>query len=323
MRRTKPLLARWRSAVGPPVIQGGENQSDPPADELTVVTWNTAVGAGDLSPVRRRAAAISALRAAASGGLPRWRRTSRAPCRRAPCLRAAAWRRVRATAATNRSNRSPVRSACRCSTFRRCGMGVRNRKRTAGMQSSRACLCAISPPTSCRSSGSGGSRSPPRSTAPPRRHPLAPSPRQCASRQHLQPAAPAGWLGYGRTRQARSLVASLDTGEPLILGGDFNTWSGFSDQAYLTLAHRFPGRSPDRSPADVPWSAEARPPVLQARARLECHVSPRGGSVPLGSLPADRHRALPTYRFCRFSPRFYPVLRGSGSENPVEPRRTP
>ena len=41
-------LARWRSAVGPPVIQEGENPSDTPADELTVVSWNTAVGAGDV-----------------------------------------------------------------------------------------------------------------------------------------------------------------------------------------------------------------------------------------------------------------------------------
>jgi endonuclease/exonuclease/phosphatase (EEP) superfamily protein YafD len=32
----------------------------------------------------------------------------------------------------------------------------------------------------------------------------------------------------------------LDDTTPLVLGGDFNTWSGFSDQAYLALAHRFP-----------------------------------------------------------------------------------
>jgi endonuclease/exonuclease/phosphatase (EEP) superfamily protein YafD len=32
----------------------------------------------------------------------------------------------------------------------------------------------------------------------------------------------------------------VDDGQPLILGGDFNTWSGFLDQAYLTLARRFP-----------------------------------------------------------------------------------
>jgi endonuclease/exonuclease/phosphatase family metal-dependent hydrolase len=45
---------------------------------------------------------------------------------------------------------------------------------------------------------------------------------------------------YGRTRQARGLLSVLGEEEPLILGGDFNTWSGFSDQAYRTLARRFP-----------------------------------------------------------------------------------
>jgi endonuclease/exonuclease/phosphatase family metal-dependent hydrolase len=44
---------------------------------------------------------------------------------------------------------------------------------------------------------------------------------------------------YGRTRQARGLLSALDNPEPLILGGDFNTWSGFSDQAYRTLARSF------------------------------------------------------------------------------------
>jgi endonuclease/exonuclease/phosphatase family metal-dependent hydrolase len=45
---------------------------------------------------------------------------------------------------------------------------------------------------------------------------------------------------YGRTRQARGLLSTLDDQEPLVLGGDFNTWSGFSDQTYRTLARRFP-----------------------------------------------------------------------------------
>lgn len=52
---------------------------------------------------------------------------------------------------------------------------------------------------------------------------------------------------YGRTRQARGLLLALDHQGPLILGGDFNTWSGFSDQAYRTLARRFtPGHEVDR-----------------------------------------------------------------------------
>ncbi len=50
------------------------------------------------------------------------------------------------------------------------------------------------------------------------------------------------WIAseYGRTRQARGLVALLDGGVPTVLGGDFNTWFGFSDQAYVETARAFP-----------------------------------------------------------------------------------
>jgi endonuclease/exonuclease/phosphatase family metal-dependent hydrolase len=50
------------------------------------------------------------------------------------------------------------------------------------------------------------------------------------------------WIGaeYGRTRQARGLTALLHDTEPTILAGDFNTWFGFSDQAYIETARAFP-----------------------------------------------------------------------------------
>lgn len=50
------------------------------------------------------------------------------------------------------------------------------------------------------------------------------------------------WIGaeYGRVRQARDLAALLQDSEPTILAGDFNTWFGFSDRAYLEIAHAFP-----------------------------------------------------------------------------------
>jgi endonuclease/exonuclease/phosphatase family metal-dependent hydrolase len=50
------------------------------------------------------------------------------------------------------------------------------------------------------------------------------------------------WIGaeYGRTRQARELAALLRDSEPTILAGDFNTWFGFSDRAYLDTARAFP-----------------------------------------------------------------------------------
>jgi endonuclease/exonuclease/phosphatase family metal-dependent hydrolase len=50
------------------------------------------------------------------------------------------------------------------------------------------------------------------------------------------------WIGaeYGRARQARELAALLQDNVPTVLAGDFNTWFGFSDSAYLETARRFP-----------------------------------------------------------------------------------
>jgi endonuclease/exonuclease/phosphatase family metal-dependent hydrolase len=42
----------------------------------------------------------------------------------------------------------------------------------------------------------------------------------------------------GRTRQAEALAGALG-GEPLVLGGDFNTWFGAADAAYRAIARRF------------------------------------------------------------------------------------
>ncbi len=50
------------------------------------------------------------------------------------------------------------------------------------------------------------------------------------------------WIAseYGRARQARSVTDVLGGSGPTILGGDFNTWFGFSDQAYIETARAFP-----------------------------------------------------------------------------------
>lgn len=64
-------------------------------------------------------------------------------------------------------------------------------------------------------------------------------------------SAKRAWIGseYGRARQARGLAALLRGNQPTILGGDFNTWFGFSDQAYLETAREFPEtRVLDRRP---------------------------------------------------------------------------
>lgn len=64
-------------------------------------------------------------------------------------------------------------------------------------------------------------------------------------------SAKRAWIGseYGRARQARGLAALLHGDQPTILGGDFNTWFGFSDQAYREIVGEFPEtRVVDRRP---------------------------------------------------------------------------
>ena len=45
----------------------------------------------------------------------------------------------------------------------------------------------------------------------------------------------------GRVRQTRGLLQQLNDRAPLVLGGDFNTWFGFSDQAFRETVRAFPG----------------------------------------------------------------------------------
>jgi endonuclease/exonuclease/phosphatase family metal-dependent hydrolase len=55
--------------------------------------------------------------------------------------------------------------------------------------------------------------------------------------------------GYARRRQARALVAYVSDATPTILGGDLNTWWGFDDRAYKETARAFQAPLPrDRRP---------------------------------------------------------------------------
>lgn len=50
------------------------------------------------------------------------------------------------------------------------------------------------------------------------------------------------WIGseFARTRQARGLREALGGSDPLVLAGDFNTWFGFADAAFRETAQAFP-----------------------------------------------------------------------------------
>jgi endonuclease/exonuclease/phosphatase family metal-dependent hydrolase len=50
------------------------------------------------------------------------------------------------------------------------------------------------------------------------------------------------WLAaeFGRVRQTRGLLSQFRNAKSIVLGGDFNTWFGFSDQAFREAAKAFP-----------------------------------------------------------------------------------
>jgi len=68
---------------------------------------------------------------------------------------------------------------------------------------------------------------------------------------HLDAAAAARrlWMFGARTRQVQALLGALPATEPVVVGGDFNTWFGFSDSAYRTMAAAIPDlAATDRRP---------------------------------------------------------------------------
>ena len=61
-----------------------------------------------------------------------------------------------------------------------------------------------------------------------------------------------GWFvggEYARVRQTRALLDYVRNDSAVILGGDFNTWFGFAEPAYSAIAHAFPDTdASDRRP---------------------------------------------------------------------------
>jgi endonuclease/exonuclease/phosphatase family metal-dependent hydrolase len=50
------------------------------------------------------------------------------------------------------------------------------------------------------------------------------------------------WIAaeFGRVRQTRGLLSQFGDASPIVVGGDFNTWFGFADQAFREAAREFP-----------------------------------------------------------------------------------
>jgi len=235
-----PVLARWRVSVGPPVISPARDNLAGAVDELTVVSWNTALGAGDIPRFVRSLPAtrplVLLLQEVYRGGpeVPSVLPSDAVYARRKGGAAASArYEEIESVAAAlglslyyvpSMRNGSPAASSEDRGNAVLSSLPLEDlaafelpfeRQRRVAVAGTVAGYASSGIPWRLRLVNAHFDN-----TFDPRRL----------------------WLAaeYGRTRQARGLLSSLGDHEPLILGGDFNTWAGFSDQAYLTLARQFP-----------------------------------------------------------------------------------
>jgi endonuclease/exonuclease/phosphatase family metal-dependent hydrolase len=239
--------ARWRMSVGPPVIPESAPADPQPHDAITIVSWNTAVGAADIVGFVRslpdaQAPLVLLLQEVYRGGPE-----------------------VPAHLDTGFSFAGRLGGAARGPAFREIedvgltlGLSVyyvpsmRNGAGDSDEDRGNAILANI-PLTDLRAMELPFERQ--------RRVAIAATlaGRTAAGRPwHVRVVSAhldnmgglkRAWIAseYARARQARGLTALLQDDEPTILAGDFNTWFGFSDQAYIETARAFPQtRAADR-----------------------------------------------------------------------------
>lgn len=284
-------LARWRAGVGPPLVRTVRPAFTTPADEITVISWNTALGAADVKQF------VSTVEPAARGPMVLllqevYRDGPEVPCalasdamyadRLGGARRAASPRDVAALAAVLGMNAYYVPSV------RNGGPSTSDEDRGNAILSNlpMADLQAIELPFEKQRRVAVSATIAGTTTA-------GNAWRLRVVSVHLDNSIPRRLhVGseHGRARQARGLAAWLQDGMPTVLGGDFNTWFGFSDQAYIETALAFPqttvrDRRPTfrgllrldhvfyRLPRD--WRAEFR----RADRRFESDHSPLVGTV--------------------------------------------
>lgn len=237
----RAMLARWRASVGPPVVRGASSVFPPSADEITVVSWNTAVGDGDIAGFVKRLRAVTERRPLVLLLQEVYRRGDTVPQSLAP---GAAFAR-RLGGASDAGPKTDIDSvAAELGMFTYYVPSMRNGGRVSNEDRGNAILADI-PIASLEAMELPFERQ--------RRVAVSaivegttsagvPWRLRVVSAHLDNTVARRAWIGseYGRARQARGLVALLQGNVPTVLGGDFNTWFGFSDQAYLETALAFP-----------------------------------------------------------------------------------
>jgi endonuclease/exonuclease/phosphatase family metal-dependent hydrolase len=236
------VLARWSAAVGPPVVRSNSDVHVSPADTLLVVSWNTALGAGDLTRALRdmRAAhpqahvvlllqevyrggpevpgaAVEGIRFAGKlGGDVRHRREIEAIAEAeglnlyyVPSMRNGS------PLVSDEDRGNAILSTLPLSDFSAIELPFERQRRVA-----------IAATVSGRhADGSSWNL------------------RVVSSHLDNMVGAHRGWIlggEFARIRQARALVEYLQGEDAVVLGGDFNTWFGFNEGAAVEVARAFP-----------------------------------------------------------------------------------
>lgn len=237
-------LENWRVSVGPPVFAPGRPQPASPVDALTLVSWNTALGAGDVQrlvgDLRRTAPGrpiVLLLQEVHRGGpeVPTLLSRGAAFASRLEGLRADGRRdEVEAIAS------AIGMSAYYVPSMRNGSPQLSDEDRGNAILSTLPLsnLSAFELPFERQRRVAVGA------TLTGASHSGEPWQLRVVSAHLDNMAGPKRlWIGseLGRVRQTRGLINQLNGDAPLVLGGDFNTWFGFADQAFRETARAFPG----------------------------------------------------------------------------------
>lgn len=240
----RAVLARWRAGVGPEVVKTPASIRATPADDITVVTWNVAIGAGDVerlvNTLPRTAPLVLLLQEVYRGG-------PEVPSR-PPAGAEFAQRHGGAHGGEQRRTHykevEAIGDALGLTVYYVPSM--RNGRPSSSDEDRGNAILTnlpLSDPTAIELPFERQRRVVVAGTVSGRT--MAGTPWQIrVVSAHLdnRPGAKRLFIGgeYARVRQARALVEMFGTGPPTVLAGDFNTWFGFQDRGYTEIARAFP-----------------------------------------------------------------------------------
>jgi endonuclease/exonuclease/phosphatase family metal-dependent hydrolase len=232
-------LSRWRESVGPPVVQA-RDPSAPAADAVTIVSWNTALGAGDIPrfvrTLTRSAPLVLLLQEVYRGG----------PAVPSALPRTASFAGRLGGAAGWPSDREIQNVAEALDLTLYYVPSMRNGAPSSSDEDRGNAILTNLPLTELAAIELPFERQ--------RRVAIAATATGRTTtgarwqvrfvNAHLDNLAgpKRAWIAaeYARTRQARGLTGILGGDAPTVLAGDFNTWFGYADRAYVETALAFP-----------------------------------------------------------------------------------